>query len=73
MAEAHPGNYNNDKTFHIKTVDGAEEEHRGSALRLVVKSDVPVLELWGHPYSNLVCAELLRSWPLSSVLSYWEV
>lgn len=75
MAEAHPGNRNNSHTYRIKTVDGDVEELRGAELGLRRYQEAIILELKGQRYANVseVPTPVLRSWPLTSVLSYWEV
>lgn len=75
MVEAHPGNRNNKHTYRIKTIDGEVEELRGAELSMRRDRDVIILELKGQRYANVseVPAPVLKSWPLTSVLSYMEV
>lgn len=72
---AHPHNINNSHKYRIKTIDGETEEVIGSSLDLVMKREVALLELHGQRFEHIseTRAPVLRSWPLTSVLSYWEV
>lgn len=72
---AHQGNTQNSRTFSIHRVDGEVEEQIGYSMGIATRNGGLVLELRGQKFANVsqVPTPVLKTWPLTSVLSYWEV